>query len=695
MHHLLHRILTIAGYALTLIGALLLFAWAIRGARPALECGLLDAAQALDWPNAYACLDKADYDPLIGFVTLAAGLLAWLASRLTSDSQSNEYNPSPEERTRNRNALATRVQRTWIDGVLDKSLYQALLIALGWTPSPASVAVRPWSLKAGRPDEAGTLVSPDQGMAALFDQSDNALLILGDPGSGKTTMLLDLTRALLARRTADGVVPMVFNLASWTGKVQEKEQPFDAWLMGELRRFYAVPEITARYLVEHNELALILDGLDEVRSDLRNGCVAAINAYREQHIASVALCCRKDEYAALTTKLVAHLAVTLQPLTDEQRNDYLAKLAIPQAEKLKTALAADDALREVASSPLMLSVMLGAGDYLRVDQGETTPAALRTAIYDAYLHNMLSRERETRTHFPSAQVVRQLSWLAGKMVERSQAVFLLERLNVDWFNRRGQELFGRLIWGLIRGLIWWLIGGLMYGLIGGLSVGLIFGLIWGLIFGLIVGLIGHDIDIRENVDIEFSPRKFLVGLIFGLIFGLIGGLILGLIWGMIWGLIWGMIVGLIFGLIFGLITKSTALDEQHVNAKPNSAVIQLLRNCLLVGVLAGVLAVTIVWVLRGQLASFDLRLSLLSIGLTFLFVGAWLSGIDEVIGHYALRIVLWLDGSMPLRYVRFLDYCAERILLRKVGGGYIFIHRTFMQHMAQIDPARFADRHHK
>jgi hypothetical protein len=41
---------------------------------------------------------------------------------------------------------------------------------------------------------------------------------------------------------------------------------------------------------------------------------------------------------------------------------------------------------------------------------------------------------------------------------------------------------------------------------------------------------------------------------------------------------------------------------------------------------------------------------------------------------------------MPLNNVRFLDDCADRILLRRVGGGYIFIHRTFMEHVAGLDP---------
>jgi hypothetical protein len=33
---------------------------------------------------------------------------------------------------------------------------------------------------------------------------------------------------------------------------------------------------------------------------------------------------------------------------------------------------------------------------------------------------------------------------------------------------------------------------------------------------------------------------------------------------------------------------------------------------------------------------------------------------------------------MPWNYPRFLDYAAERILLRKVEGGYIFIHRLLL-----------------
>ena len=51
-------------------------------------------------------------------------------------------------------------------------------------------------------------------------------------------------------------------------------------------------------------------------------------------------------------------------------------------------------------------------------------------------------------------------------------------------------------------------------------------------------------------------------------------------------------------------------------------------------------------------------------------------GGSAVISHYLLRWYILRPGALPLNIIHFLDYAAERILLRKVGGGYIFAHRT-------------------
>jgi hypothetical protein len=36
------------------------------------------------------------------------------------------------------------------------------------------------------------------------------------------------------------------------------------------------------------------------------------------------------------------------------------------------------------------------------------------------------------------------------------------------------------------------------------------------------------------------------------------------------------------------------------------------------------------------------------------------------------------------RLVPFLDHCVDLIFLRRVGGGYIFVHRLLMEHFAEM-----------
>lgn len=71
-------------------------------------------------------------------------------------------------------------------------------------------------------------------------------------------------------------------------------------------------------------------------------------------------------------------------------------------------------------------------------------------------------------------------------------------------------------------------------------------------------------------------------------------------------------------------------------------------------------------------------------GLLFGFLFALFYGGITVIKHYTLRWLLHRNGALPLRLVPFLDYCTERIFLRKVGGGYTFVHRLLMEHFAAM-----------
>jgi hypothetical protein len=63
-------------------------------------------------------------------------------------------------------------------------------------------------------------------------------------------------------------------------------------------------------------------------------------------------------------------------------------------------------------------------------------------------------------------------------------------------------------------------------------------------------------------------------------------------------------------------------------------------------------------------------------------VGLLHAGGEACLKYIVLRLWFIRNGSTPWNYVRFLDYAAERILLRKVGGGYAFIHQLLLDYFA-------------
>jgi hypothetical protein len=65
----------------------------------------------------------------------------------------------------------------------------------------------------------------------------------------------------------------------------------------------------------------------------------------------------------------------------------------------------------------------------------------------------------------------------------------------------------------------------------------------------------------------------------------------------------------------------------------------------------------------------------------------WYGGFD-IAKHYSLRFILWRAHALPWNYATLLDYAAERIFLRKVGGGYIFVHRLLLEYFAELEHAQ-------
>jgi len=121
---------------------------------------------------------------------------------------------------------------------------------------------------------------------------------------------------------------------------------------------------------------------------------------------------------------------------------------------------------------------------------------------------------------------------------------------------------------------------------------------------------------------------------------------------------------------------------------PNEGIRRSLKNGLFIGLLGGLGF----WLGKGLLGwpAYG-RLGWLGTGLgTGLFggLGAGLFfGLGAAMQHYTLRFWLWQARCTPApwRYVAFLDDAVEQLLLRKVGGGYIFRHRLLQDYFASLD----------
>ncbi|MBV8279910.1 MAG: TIR domain-containing protein, partial [Verrucomicrobia bacterium] len=520
--------------------------------------------------------------------------------------------PDPEQAAQ-LEIFRRRVNEYWIDGVLKHSLYSDVLIALGKRQTDEFIHA-PWKYSIEVADTAGSMAFESRSVPEIYDAT-GLLLILGEPGCGKTTTLLDLARILLDRAERDikERVAIVLNLSSW-----KKKQPLADWIAVELSEKYRVPRKIASFWLQRDYLVPLLDGLDEVRSTLRTDCVTAINAFIEEFNPSgLVACCRLNEYRWLPERLKLNGAICLEPLSTEEVNKYLANGG-PKLAALREAVNTDPVLHELAQTPLMLGIMSlacqgASGDELAREQGDSTEER-RKQIFHLYAEQMFQRKGTNATMFPKGKTIGWLSWLSGKMKAQSQSVLLVEGVQPRLGTKAKRIAYATVV-ALTVGIIFGLsvglgVGGpragMIFGLSGGLSVGLNVGLaiflsvglgcwselplkngaisgaiggliyaliVWlryglryapagGLSIGLISGLIGgfgvgslNQITLVETMSWNWNQfwKRTIPGSIFGLIFGLMAGLSVGLIYGLIVGLRYGLIVGLSVGMVSGLI----------------------------------------------------------------------------------------------------------------------------------------------
>ncbi|MBN2303446.1 MAG: TIR domain-containing protein [Anaerolineae bacterium] len=276
-----------------------------------------------------------------------------------------------------------------------------------------------------------------------FRHYEGRVLLLGTPGSGKTTTLTAFARDAIARRlnNAQEPLPVLLPVSSWDPGQHDSIQ---AWILDR----GAIPNTTPEQLdqmVRTGQLLLLLDGMDELlnRQDAQRKFMSLLPENNQ-----IVVSCRLEEYNALDEKLRLRGAVSLLPLTDAQIRDYLKTFP-----GLWDMLVNDQDLRELARTPIMLNLLaLGyshARDSFVAGMQDADQQQLTNRIIGFFVEQRYDRERRRKGQLPFDldEVKDELGRIAAQDKQKLHSVNLLsvEDFSGVLLTNRVQEFIDQMI----------------------------------------------------------------------------------------------------------------------------------------------------------------------------------------------------------------------------------------------------------
>jgi hypothetical protein len=488
------------------------------------------------------------------------------------------------------------------------SLVKLATSGAGW---PELRPAQPW---AAGPDElagqGGELVD------VMAKVPTGRLVVLGEPGAGKTMLMVRLVLDLLARRAAGGPVPFLTSIASWN----PAEQDLRDWLGAQLlidhpalagRPTDRAAPTHAAALLASGLILPVLDGLDEIPDEVRGRAISRINdALRPGEHVVVTSRVRQYRDAVrpgqgIEVTLRGAAAIELRPLDVTVVRAYLCDDAAGPVAKARwdpvfAVLGTDAPAGQVLRTPLMVGLARTiynprpgelAGT-LR-DPAELCALALgdrvaaEALLYDAFI------PAAYRDHDGGRWTAGQAGpWLVFLARHLEQAIggpdlawWQLTRLAAARAPARGTRLTASgLVAGLMAGIgfgftLGFLLGfafgsvlgtwnfvapsftGLMARFGRGVVAGAVFGYVGGLVGVFRIGLEAKPSDLaRATSCAAVLARDRKVALVIWLVSAIALGLVSGCLFGLVRGPTLGVVVGLACGPVlgFGLSAAQTA-----------------------------------------------------------------------------------------------------------------------------------------
>ncbi|PRX06250.1 UNVERIFIED_ORG: NACHT domain-containing protein [Actinomadura viridilutea] len=551
----------------------------------------------------------ANLAQLTALVVTVMGLLVPDRLRLTPPSRRTKGHPTPADIDEAAEALAQILIRQWDAEAVARSLYDRDPIPVRWRLSEQRLMDHPANIES-RPPEAvrakmrWSACSAD--VDALADRfralRRRRLVITGGPGTGKTTLAVQLLLHLLKKREPRDPVPVLLPASGW----DVARHGFHDWLADRIIDDY--PQLSTvewdaevvRELVAQKRVLPILDGLDELPPGARAAVISSLNRSLSGDDQLI-LTSRVDDYANAVSEagevLASAAVLEAQPLTPAEAAHYL-ELSLPVdprpewkevLESLRNAGAsAPSSATDRTSTPLAEIAETALGLWLlRIDYLEsgadpsplTDPerfpdaAALRAHLFDRLIPALIAvRERrchelpdvfQPRRKYRPDDIRRWLGYLAWHLTHPRNSDGSPRTRDFAWWELARHTVAAGAV-GTPFALASILIVGLALGLVVGFGEGVIPGLLGGF-SGSLVGLIAWFQAVHWKEDkpgyavCELRDRLgFLIRALAGQLVLWIGvASVLGLVVGVVAGVAvdapaLGLAAGLVLGLVIGL-----------------------------------------------------------------------------------------------------------------------------------------------
>ena len=581
-------------------------------------------------------------------------------------------------------------------------------------------------------DDRVRLAQSEETVLDTFDDPAilGQLLILGAPGSGKTTTLLRLAKDLLVRADENGLeIPYIFELSAW----RDDRQDIASWLMAQLALEHNIKEVVSREWILNGQLLPLLDGLDELATDRRQACIRKINEFVTSRLGrKVVVCCRTKVYEASEKKLDAlNGALRIQPLDVHQIRDYFERVNPEIWEALQDDAGLGELLKrsekEDESALLQIPLFL---QILAISYQPGKEISSKSELLDAYIARRLSsrvrnenrrlaRSKEINVEWayktvekePTEEITSQyLCWLAHILEQtNSPNVFLIEKMQPTWLDTKRELLLYRLIVFLsILPLLFIasvyseeVRGGMHNDGVNPFEVMVLSSIFMSLVLSCGFTIFGEKIEVVENLRMSsiFSNKQdnFAVlrkTALFVLVFSLLAVIVRvrGFVDVSVIMLLSGASFVIMFSLFYWLELSKEAIRRR---TSLNQGIFASAKNSLLT-TLASYAAFTLSYwlfslstqVLEGE--GYSLKGILSGSFLLALLMGLYFGGF-AVIQHLVLRFLLHRQGRIPHNYAKFLKYTTERRLTQQIGGSFRFIHRELLDHFAAMHDSTLED----